>query len=82
MKQRKPGTVREGRIPIFDDEGRMRGNVGAKATSVTVARFTGRHGATLGKKNGKPAWIGASAPQPTRPETKNHAAARGPVKAK
>jgi hypothetical protein len=82
MKERKPGTVREGRIPIFDDKGHMKGNVGPHATDVTVSRFLGRSGATLEKKNGRLAWIGPSAPIPHRPETANHKSARGSVKAK
>jgi len=81
-KERKPGTVRDGRIPIYDNKGVLRGNVGPSATSVAVSRFLGRGGATLGKKDGRVAWIGPSAPIPRRPETKNHAAARGSVKAK
>jgi hypothetical protein len=82
MKIRKPGTVREGRIPIYDHRGVMKGNVGPHATSVTVSRFLGRSGATLGRKDGRRAWIGPSAPKPHRFETKNHASARGSVKAK
>jgi len=82
MKIRKPGTVREGRIPIYNHKGHVVGNVGPNATDATVSRFLGRGGATLGKKDGRVAWIGPSAPIPRRPETKSHAAARGSVKAK
>ena len=82
MKIRKPGTVRAGRIPIYSDKGVMRGNVGPHATSVTVSRFLGRNGATLGKKDGRVAWIGPSAPQPRRAESANHKSARGSVRAK
>jgi hypothetical protein len=81
-KIRKPGTVRSGRIPIYDDKGQMRGNVGPHATGITVARFLGKPGATLDKKDGRLAWIGPSAPQPRRAETKNHKSARGSVAAK
>jgi hypothetical protein len=81
-KQRKPGEVPPNRIPVIDDQGRLRGHVGSKATSVTASRFLGKLGATLGEKDGRLAWIGPSAPQPHRLETKNHAAARGSVKAK
>ena len=45
------------RIPIYDHEGNMRGHVGHKATAATVSRFIGQHGAKLGKKDGRDAWI-------------------------
>jgi len=67
MIERKPGTVREGKIEIFDHKGRPRGHVGPKATAVTVARFIGLHGAKLGKKDGKPAWLGPKPPPPKPP---------------
>jgi hypothetical protein len=81
-KQRKPGEVPPNRIPVIDDQGRLRGHVGKKATSVTASRFLGKLGATLGKKDGRVAWIGPSAPQPRRAETANHRSARGSVRAK
>ncbi len=56
-KQRKPGTVPLGRIGVYDANGHLRGHVGSKATSVTAARFTEQHGAKLGKKNGRTAWL-------------------------
>ncbi len=68
MKKREPGTVREGRIPIYDHKGHLRGHVGPHATSVTVARFIGRHGAELGKKDGRQAWIGPKPPPPKPPK--------------
>ena len=67
MKDRKPGEVREGKIEIFDHKGRPRGHVGPKATAVTVSRFIGLHGAKLGTKNGKPAWLGPKPPSPRPP---------------
>jgi hypothetical protein len=92
MKPRKPGSVAANKIPIFDHKGNLRGAVGPLATSVTVARFTGTHGAKLGRKSGRQAWLGAKpladtsaagtiagAPAP-QPETADHAAARGSVK--
>ena len=82
MKTRKPGTVNPHKIPIYDDQDRLRGHVGPKATSVTVSRFTGKAGATLQKRDGRPSWTGPSAPQRRRPESKSHAAARGSVRAK
>jgi len=67
VKPDPPGTVQPPHIPIFDHNGHIRGRVGPKATSVTVARFLGRHGATLGKKDGKPAWLGQKPPMPPKP---------------
>src|SRR5208283_1039808 len=66
-KSDKPGTISEHHIPIYDHNGHMRGRVGPKATSVTVARFLNRHGAKLGKKDGKDAWIGQEPPTPPKP---------------
>jgi hypothetical protein len=57
-KQRKPGDAPLHRIPVFDHEGNMRGHVGHTATSATVARIIGRHGATLGKRGNRQAWLG------------------------
>ena len=67
QKPDKPGTLPKQHIPIFDHNGHMRGRVGPKATSVTVSRFLGRHGAKLGKKDGKDAWIGQEPPKPPKP---------------
>lgn len=66
-KPETPGVVPAHRIPIFDHNGHMRGHVGPKATSVTVARFLNRHGAKLGTKDGRPAWIGQEPPKPPKP---------------
>lgn len=55
-KPPKAGHAPEGRIPIFDHEGNMRGHVTHAATQSTVARFLGRHGAYLGTHAGKKAW--------------------------
>jgi hypothetical protein len=44
-EQRKPGTVREGRFPIVDGHGNVRGNVGSHANAATVARFVPKNGA-------------------------------------
>lgn len=54
-----PGALPPGAIPIIDSAtGARRGHVsGPKASAVTVARF-GIHNAKLGKRDGKPAWIG------------------------
>src|SRR5271170_4770027 len=56
------------RIPIYDHEGNMRGHVGHKATSATVSRFIHQHGAKLGKKDGRDAWIGPKPPPPKKPQ--------------
>lgn len=68
MKERKVGVVREGRIPIYDHEGNQRGHVGPNATSATVARFIGRHGAELKKKDGRDAWVGPKPPPKPKPK--------------
>jgi hypothetical protein len=67
-KDLKPGEVGEHHIPIFDHRGRMRGRVGPRASSVTVARFIGLHGAKLGTKDGRTAWIGPKPPPPKLPQ--------------
>lgn len=67
IKPRKPGEAPEGRLAIFDHKGNMRGHVTKAATQSTVARFLGRHGAKLGTKNGKKAWIGDEPPPPKMP---------------
>lgn len=51
-----PGTIPEHQIPIYDENGAMRGRVHKSATSATVARFTGRHGAELKQRDGRPVW--------------------------
>lgn len=56
------------RIPIVDHKGNMRGHVGHSATQATVARFLGRHGAKLGKHEGRVAWIGDVPPPPPPPD--------------
>lgn len=64
----KPGELPENRIPIFDHKGNMRGHVTKAATGATVARFLGRHGADLTKKDGRDAWVGHVPPPPPPPE--------------
>lgn len=58
MKQ-KPGRVAPNRFGVYDPKGRLRGQVTAKATSATVARFHGVHGSVLGPSpdDGKLAWL-------------------------
>jgi hypothetical protein len=45
MKERVPGTVREGRYPIVDGHGNVKGNVGPNVTAQTVSRFVPKNGA-------------------------------------
>lgn len=68
MPQPQPGHPPMNRIPIVDHKGNMRGHVGHSATQATVARFLGRHGAKLGKHEGRTAWIGDVPPPPPPPE--------------
>jgi len=51
-----PGAIPDHQIPIFDENGFMRGRVGPKASSVTVSRFTGKHGARLEQRGGRYEW--------------------------
>ncbi len=67
LKQ-KPGHPPINRIGIYDHKGNMRGHVGRTATAATVARFLGRHGAELGQKEGRTAWIGDKPPPPPPPQ--------------
>jgi hypothetical protein len=54
----KPGVIAPNRIGVYDGKGRLRGQVGPRATAVTASRFTGQRGMKLGKVNGRDAWIG------------------------
>jgi hypothetical protein len=67
-RERKPGEAPLHRVPIFDHKGYMHGHVGHHATSSTVARLLGHHGAKLGTKDGRPAWIGRTPPPPPLPQ--------------
>jgi len=64
-KKITPGTVPANKVPIYDHKGRPRGQVGPLATSATVSRFTGTLSNTLGKKDGRAAWIGAAPSKPS-----------------
>ncbi len=81
----KPGIIPAHQIPIYDHRLNMRGRVGPKALSATVARFGGGHGATLQTVKGRKAWVG-SAPGKPSVSTTSHAAslraARGSVGSK
>jgi hypothetical protein len=50
-------AIPPGRVQVIDPAGNYRGHVGPSATSSIAARFHGVLGSTLGKKNGKPAWL-------------------------
>ncbi len=65
-KRIRIGEPAPGKIPIYDHRSRMRGVVGPKASSTTVARFTGTHGATLQTVRGRKAWVSA-APAKAKP---------------
>jgi hypothetical protein len=62
----KPGTLDEHHIGVFDHKGNARGHVGPKATAAVVSRFTGTADNHLGKRNGKPAWIGGKPKGPNK----------------
>jgi hypothetical protein len=56
QKARRPGAVPPGKVGVYDRENRLRGHVTKAATSVSAARFTGEHGAVLGKVKGRTSW--------------------------
>lgn len=68
-KRPTPGEIPENRIPIHDHKGNVRGHVGHTATSATVARFLGHHGAELKKVEGRDTWVGNTPPPPPPPPT-------------
>lgn len=61
----KPGHPPMNRILVVDHKGNIRGHVGKTATAATAARFVGHHGASLGKHEGRDAWI--TDPPPKKP---------------
>lgn len=65
--EREPGEVPENRIPIYDHKGNMRGHVTKGATEATIARFIGRPGASLQKRDGRHAWVADVPPPPPPP---------------
>ncbi len=60
-KAAKPGKIGEGKLGVFDrgpdGELRLRGQVGALATSSTAARFHGKLGSTIQIVGGRKAWV-------------------------
>lgn len=71
QKDRKPGDLPPNKLGCYDRKGQLRGVVGPRASSVTVARHTGQLGAKLTTINGRPAWAN---------ETLAQASAEGPTK--
>lgn len=66
-KRPTPGEIPAHRIPIHDHKGNVRGHVGHTATSATVARFLGHHGAELKTVKGRETWVGQPPPPPPPP---------------
>lgn len=84
MRKLKVGEVREGRIPIIDKSGNVRGNVGPRATTATVSRFLGHSNARLGNYAGRKSWIEQgtnSRPRPVRRPSADRKHSLGSVKA-
>jgi hypothetical protein len=52
-----PGKIGEHKLGVYDGKGRLRGQVGVKASSATASRFHGQLGSTIGKVNGRKAWL-------------------------
>jgi hypothetical protein len=58
----RPGVIPPNRLGVYDGQGRLRGQVGPKATASTAARFHGQLGSKLGKgPDGKQAWLAPNA---------------------
>lgn len=75
-KKITPGQIGEGKLGVFDHKGRLRGQVGKLATNATAARFTGTLDNKLGKKDGRPAWIGAAPAKQIKPSADQAAMTR------
>ncbi len=84
-KERKPGSIPPGRIGVYGSGGHLVGHVGPHATAITAQRLAQQLGATLGKKDGRTAWL--TPRDQARPrarnvaESANHKSARGSVRA-
>jgi hypothetical protein len=76
-----PGRIGDGKLGVYDHKGRLRGQVGKLATSVTAARFTGTTNNTLGKKDGRDAWIGAAPKKPNSAAQQQMAKLRASLRA-
>jgi hypothetical protein len=63
----RPGVIAPNRLGVYDGQGRLRGQVGPKATASTAARFHGQLGSKLGKgPDGKQAWLAPTADKPNK----------------
>ena len=81
MRKSQVGTVPDGRIAIRDGNGNLVGHVGPHAIAGTVQRFNVRN-PKLVNVHGRLEWHGDNVPGTRRrSESKNHAAARGSVRA-
>lgn len=75
----RPGVIAPNRLGVYDGQGRLRGQVGPKATASTAARFHGQLGSKLGKgPDGKQAWL---APKAATDTSSNNAAAKAKLAA-
>jgi hypothetical protein len=57
VKKTTPGELPDNRIGVFDHKGRRHAHVGYKASETTASRWV--RDPKLGKKDGRPAWLGA-----------------------
>jgi hypothetical protein len=65
VKHPKPYQVAPNKVPIYDHAGRLRGQVGKRATAAILPRFGIRHGGKLvkqGKIDNRPEWHGNAPP--------------------
>lgn len=79
MKKHKPGTVRDGRIGIYDHNGNCRGHCGPYATEATVSGRFGVKNPVLKTVRGKLEWHG-SAVRPTRRPSADRLHSKGSVR--
>jgi hypothetical protein len=56
----KIGEVPQGRLPVIDRHGNLRGRVGPKATAPTASRFTNNPDMKLGEHAGRTCWLEGS----------------------
>ena len=53
-----PGEIGKGKLGVYDGKGRLRGQVGPKATAATASRFHKQLGSKIGPgPDGSPAWL-------------------------
>jgi len=80
MKQHRAGTVRDGRIGIYDHKGNCKGTCGPYATEATVSGRFGVKNPVLRTVRGKLEWHGSDV-RPTRRPAADRMHALGSVKA-